>query len=123
MPNVLSSTPGAGHYIVSEADGYRSRDQVVIASTSGVLLPGAVLGKVTASGKYMPLAPAAADGTQTAAAVLFEGCDATAADVRRTATTRDSEVSAAALVWPAGTTDPQKTAALAALAAVGIIAR
>lgn len=123
MSTVLSSTPAAGHYLVSEASGSRSRRQGTIASGSGVLRAAAVLGKVTASGKYKPLAPAADDGTQTAAAVLFEGCDATAADVRRTVTDRDCEVSGAALVWPAGITDPQKTSALAALTALGIIAR
>lgn len=114
---------GTAHYIVSEAHGYRSREQIVIASGSGVLKPGAVLGKVTAGGKYKPIAPGASDGTQNAAAILYEGCDATGADVRRTVTARDTEVHADVLVWPAGTTDPQKTTALAALAALGIIGR
>jgi Bacteriophage lambda head decoration protein D len=111
------------HYIVSEAHGYRSRDTGVIASGSGVVQPGAVLGKVTATGKYEPLAPGASDGTQTPAAILYEGCDATSQDVRRTLTVRDTEVQADVLVWAAGVTDLQKTAALAALAALGIVAR
>ncbi len=111
------------HYIVSEAHGYRSRDTGVIASGSGVVQPGAVLGKVTATGKYKPFAPAASDGTQTPAAILYEGCDATSLDVRRTLTVRDTEVQADVLVWAAGVTDLQKTAALAALAALGIVAR
>ncbi|MCW4114749.1 head decoration protein [Aurantimonas sp. MSK8Z-1] len=115
---------GAAHYIVSEAAGmYRSREQGVVASGSGVLKPGAVLGKVTASGKFKPLAPGASDGTQTAAAILWEGCDATSGDVRRTLTVRDTEVHADVLVWAAGVTDAQKTAAMASLAAVGIIGR
>lgn len=115
---------GAGHYLVSEAAGmYRSREQGVIASGSGVLKPGAVLGKVTAGGKYTPLTPGASDGSQTAAAILWEGCDATDADVRRTVTVRDCEVHADVLVFPAGTTDNQKTAALASLAAAGVIGR
>jgi len=114
---------GAGHYIVSEANGYRSREQGVIASGAGVLKPGAVMGKVTATGKYVPFAPAAADGSETAAAILYEGCDATAADVRRAFTVRDTEVHADVLVFADGTTDPQKTAALASLAAAGIVGR
>lgn len=115
---------GAGHYLVSEAANiYRSREQIVIASGSGVLKPGAVLGKVTATGKFKPLAPGASDGTQTAAAILWEGCDATAADVRRTANVRDCEVHADVLVFAPGVNDTQKTAALAALAAAGIIGR
>jgi hypothetical protein len=119
---------GAGHYLVSEAAGmYRSREQGVIASGSGIVKPATVLGRITADGatkgKYKPLAPAASDGTQTAVAILWEGCDATAADVRRTVTVRDCEVHADVLVFAEGTTDNQKTAALASLAAAGVIGR
>lgn len=123
MPPLTQNMRRTGHYIVSEANGHRSREVGVIASGSGKLEAGTVLGQVTATKKFKPLAPAATDGTQTAAAILFEGCDATAADVRRTITARDCEVQAAVLAWPAGITDPQKTAALAALAALGIAAR
>ncbi|MDB5582825.1 MAG: putative phage protein Gp19 [Bradyrhizobium sp.] len=208
------------HYLVSEANGYRSREQIVIASGAGVLKPGMVLGKtsfgaaspaaksggntgngtitmdvstpilagaktgvytvrcITAasnggtfrvedpdgavlgdvavaatfaddikfviadgatdfivgdgfdisiaagSGKYVPYSPAGLDGRQNACAILFEGCDATSADVRRVVTARSSEVEAAALQWGAGvTTDNHKNTALAALAALGIAAR
>lgn len=111
------------HYIVSEAHGYRSREQVMIASGSGKLDAGAVLGKVTVGGQYKPLAPGANDGTQNAAAILYEGCDATAQAVRRTVTARDAEVQVDVLVWPAGITDAQKNAALAALSGLGIASR
>lgn len=123
MPVLQQNMRRTGHYLVSEANGFRSREVAIVASGSGKLDAGTVLGKVTATGKLKPLAPAASDGTQKAAAVLFEACDAAAADVRRTVTARDAEVQAAALVWPAGVTDPQKTAALAELAALGIAAR
>ncbi|MBB2841457.1 UNVERIFIED_ORG: hypothetical protein GGE64_005240 [Rhizobium etli] len=123
MPVLTQGLRPTGHYLVSEANGFRSREVGVIASGSGKLDAGAVLGQVTATKKYKPLAPAASDGTQNAAAILFEACDATSADVRRTLTARDSEVQAAVLVWPAGTTDNQKTAALAQLAALGIASR
>lgn len=77
-----------------------------------------------AIGKYKPYDPTASDGSEKAKAILYEGCDATSADVRRTITARDSEVHAAVLEWGAGvTTDQHKTAALADLAAFGIIAR
>ncbi|MCM2396195.1 head decoration protein [Rhizobium sp. S95] len=112
-----------GHYLVSEANGYRSRDAGIIASGSGKLDSGVVLGRITASKKLVPVDPAANDGSQNAAAILYEGCDATTKDVRRTFTARDTEVHAAVLVWPAGMTDNQKTAALAQLAALGIVGR
>ncbi|MBB3937927.1 head decoration protein [Aureimonas phyllosphaerae] len=125
MAEVLNQdrNAGAAHYLVSEAHGYRSREQAIIASGSGKLRAGTVLGRITATGEFAPFAPAATDGTQTAAAILWEGCDATAEDVRRTITARDSEVHANVLIFAAGTTDVQKTAAMASLAALGIVGR
>lgn len=114
---------GAGHYVVSEANGYRSREQAIIAAGSGKLRAGTVLGRVTVGGKLKPLAPAASDGTEKAAAILWQGCDATTEDVRRTITARDSEVHANVLTFAVGTTDQQKTAAMANLAALGIVGR
>lgn len=199
------------HYIVSEANGYRSRGVGLIASGSGVVKPGAVLGKISTGSatagakpgntgdaaisavtlgagvktgvytveftaatkfdvldpegfkiksgstgaayaddvgftvtagstpmvagdgfsitvapgvdKYAPFDPEGTDGSQVAAAILYEGCDATLADVRRTLTVRDTEVHADVLVWAEGVTNDQKSAALASLAAAGIVGR
>lgn len=123
-PLTFDPALGAGHYIVSEANGYRSREEIVIVAGAGVLKAGRVLGKITASGKYTSYTPGAADGSQNAAAILYQGCDATAADVRRTITARDSEVTALELNWGAAvTTDAHKNTALAALAVLGIVAR
>ncbi|HET7552192.1 MAG TPA: head decoration protein [Gemmatimonadaceae bacterium] len=41
---------------------------------------GAVLGKITASGKYQLSASAAVDGSETPVVILAEDCDASAAD-------------------------------------------
>lgn len=123
MPTLTENLNRPGHFIVREANGYRSRDGGIIASGAGKVEAGAVLGKVTASGKYVPLAPAATDGSQTAAAILYEGCDATSADVRRTLIVRECEVHADVLVYADGVNDAQKTAALAGLAAAQIVAR
>lgn len=123
MATLTQGLRPTAHYLVSEAEGYRSRDVAVIASGAGKLDAGAVLGRVTASKKLVPLAPGASDGSQNAAAILYEACDATSADVRRTITARDAEVQAAVLVWAGGVNDSQKTAALAQLAALGIVAR
>lgn len=72
----------------------------------------------SAVGKYVPY-----DGTRPAKAVLYEGCDATSADVRRVVTARDAEVQIAMLVYADGVTELEKTAALASLATLGIIGR
>ncbi|MFG1246789.1 head decoration protein [Xanthobacter flavus] len=214
---------GAGHYLVSEASGYRSREVGTIVSGAGVLKPGTVLGKITDGGavtvtktdvgggkgaltladpaygagvkegvykviliepaanagafevedpdgivigtgtvgvaftgvvkftladggtdfaagdialvtvaiadptnlgKYAVHDPAAVNGAQVPAAILYQGCDATSADVKRTLTVRDTEVHADVLTWKSGMTDDQKAAALAVLSAShGIVAR
>lgn len=73
--------------------------------------------------KVGPLDLAADDGTQVAYGILYAGVDATAADVRVTAITRHAEVNGADLLWPAGITAGQKSAAVAQLADRGIIVR
>jgi Bacteriophage lambda head decoration protein D len=53
-----------------------------------VLLRGAVLGKITASSKYILSLSAAADGSQTPDLILAEDCDATAGDMQALAYSR-----------------------------------
>lgn len=55
-------------------------DNVTIASGAGVVVRGSVLGKITASGKYIVSATAAVDGSQNPVAILADTVDATAAD-------------------------------------------
>jgi len=100
-----------------------SRDEGVLATGSGILRPGVVLGRITASSKLVPLAPAASDGSQSAAAVLLENVDATSADQRVVILARHAEVVLQALEWPAGINATQQAAALAALEAKGVVAR
>ncbi|MGE4536319.1 MAG: head decoration protein [Desulfovibrio sp.] len=51
-----------------------------IASGAGALVRGTVLGKITASGKYLKAIGTAEDGSQTPDAILAEDADATSAD-------------------------------------------
>ena len=62
--------------VIEGANGYKG----VIASGSGVLARGTVLGKITASGKFTKATAAAADGSQIADVILADDVDATAAD-------------------------------------------
>lgn len=105
-----------GEFIISEASGTRSREEVTVVSGEGALPAGQVLGVVTASGKYAAYDNAASDGTQTAAAVLYAAVDATDADVPAVVIARDAEVAEAHLtgIDANGITD---------LAAVGVIVR
>lgn len=88
----------AGECIVSEASGTRSREHVTILS--GQDLPAnAVLGKVTASGKYVAYDNAASDGSETVAGILYDAVDASDGDVGGVALIRDAEVKASGLDW------------------------
>lgn len=52
-----------------------------IANGAGVLARGTLLGKITASGKYVESLAASADGSEVPDAILLEPVDASAADV------------------------------------------
>lgn len=114
-------------FLLSEANGARSRANIVVAAGAGVLAPGTVIGVVTASGKYAASGAAAVagfEGAETAAAVLAYPVDATGDDVQAVAIVRDAEMKLPMLVFAAGVdTQPEKDAKLAALAASRLIAR
>jgi Bacteriophage lambda head decoration protein D len=112
----------AGEFLVSEGNGRISREIITVLSGE-TLQAAAVLGKVTASGKYKALDPAAVDGSEVAAGILYDAVDASAADAEGVAIVRMAEVNAAELVWPAGISSGEQTTALGELAALSIIAR
>ena len=123
---ILTEGRHAGGFIVWVAFRDYCREVVTIATggATPVLEPGTVLGKITASGKYAAHDPAAVDGTETAAAVLWGKADATAADVSAVALLRGpAVVNQHDLVFAGTPTGPEITAAHAALAAAGIITR
>lgn len=112
----------AGGFLVSEANKTRSRESITVASGE-VLVAGAVLGQITASGLYVELDPDASDGSESAAGILFDAVDASGGDTSGVAIVRDAEVNANELTWPdALATDDQDTAT-GQLAALGIILR
>lgn len=108
-------------FLVSTPNGHRHIDTVTLSGGAKVL-GGTVLGKVTTSGKYVPLNPGASDGSQNAAAILGATKDVTAADKPAAVIARDCEVNASELIWGSATA-PQIAAATAQLQAFGIIAR
>ncbi|MBR0687337.1 head decoration protein [Bradyrhizobium manausense] len=116
----------AGGYIQSEANPFLSRDQVTIeggTGGAGKVYAGTVLGQITATGKYVPWAHGASDGSQNAKAILWDDVDATASDVLGAVTSRESEVRKADLTFDATANGSQINAAIAALAAFNIIVR
>lgn len=112
-----------GDLLKYEAPNLFSRDQVTVAS--GQTLPlGAVVGIVTATGKVKQIDPSATDGSQYAAGVLMQPCDAALIDredglmVARHAILADH-----ALIWPAAITATEKQAAVLQLKSLGVLIR
>lgn len=121
---VLTEGKRPGQFLLSEGNFHISRDQVVVASGSGKLAAGTVLGKLTSGGKYKASTDTGADGGQTAVAVLLYGVDATSADQPAVVISRSAEVKSGELAYDASVSDATKRAAKATqLAAVGIIVR
>lgn len=103
-------------FLLSEGNGSISREQITIAAAAGAMDEGTVLGKITASGKYVAYSNAAADGSEVAAAVLYRAVPDLAADQQAVAILRQAEVMASDLT---GLDAPARVD----LAAVGIICR
>lgn len=111
----------AGSFIMSEAVGQRSRENIVVAS--GQNLPaGAVVGKLTSGGKYSEYSSGAGDGTATAVGILIYPTDATDGDTPASIIARDAEVNKYQLSW-GSESGADIDAAIVELAARGIICR
>jgi hypothetical protein len=114
----------AGGFLIWEVLRDYTRETVTIASGAGKLAPGTVLGKITTGGKYTGLAPAATNGSQNAAGILWGDIDATDAEASGVVLVRGPAIAnRQELVWPAAATEVQITTATTALAALGIILR
>jgi hypothetical protein len=107
--------------VISEV-GYISRDEVTVVSGQN-LLACAVVGKITASGKYKEYDNAASDGSEVAAAMLLDACDATGGDTKAAVIARLAELHYDELVWKSGASQGDKDAGVADLAAKDIIVR
>lgn len=106
-----------------EFDPLHNREEVTIASGNN-LKTGMVLGKVSASGKFIPYDDNNADGSQTAAAILLEDVDASAADKKAVVLARGpAVVSDKGLQWAGTVLAAEKITAAADLAVLGIVIR
>lgn len=105
--------------LISEANGNRSRENVVVAS-GNVIDANQVVGKITATGKYAAYDNGASDGTQTAAGIATHYVDATAGDTPLAIMARDCEVIRDELHFLTGA---DEAAGYVDLAAAGIVVR
>ena len=112
-----------GDLLKYEAPNLFSRDQVTVAS--GQTLPlGAVVGIVTTTGKVKQIDPSATDGSQYAAGVLMQPCDAALIDREDgLMVARHAIVADHALTWPAAITVAEKQAAVLQLKSLGVLIR
>lgn len=101
---------------------YFSRDEVTILSGQTVNI-GSVLGKVTASGKYVLSDADAVDGSEVAVAVCLQNLGTVAADTAGIVMVRDAILSDQALVWHANNDAGEITTAIAELETKGILVR
>ncbi|MBU9700001.1 head decoration protein [Rhodobacteraceae bacterium HSP-20] len=123
MP-VLTEPPSMGDVLKYEVNPNYTRE--VVTLLAGMPYPvGAVLGRITASGKYKLATSGGTDGAQTASAVLLYAVDATLADAVGIVVARGPAiVSRSGLAYDATVDDAAKiTTKIGQLAASGIIAR
>ena len=127
--SVLTQPPTMGDVLKYELNPNFTRETVTLLAGANYPV-GAVLGRITASGKMKLSTATGTDGAQNASAVLLYATDASAAD----ATAADATgivvlrgpaiVSKAGLVFDASVDDAAKTSAKhAQLTALGIIPR
>lgn len=123
----LTMSPTLGDLLKYELNGNYSRETVTLKSGANYVL-GAVLGKITASGKYRlsPNAEVVGDeGAETAIAVLVEAVDATGADKTGLVAARGPVIlSKGALVFDASVDDAtKKSAKHVQLSTAGLVPR
>lgn len=100
-------------FLLSESNGERSRELIVIPAGQGKLSAGTLLKADNTK---------AVDGA-SAVKVLYGAVDATTDAVKGTAVARDAEIHGEQLAWEADTTSDEKLLAAQSLAASGIVIR
>lgn len=125
---ILTEGKRKAEFLVSEANGYRARDRVVVTIPANTTIPaGRVMAMITATSRYVPHVQAGLDnGTRNPRALLFDNLvndTGAPVDVTATVVSRDAEYRIATIVY-----DPARDAAgratdRAALAAFGLIGR
>lgn len=135
---IVCIEPGTdvGQFAIFDPDGIQIGVATVAVAYDGVIkftiadgstdfIAGDAISFIVAagSGNYVPLDLDAGDGSDVAAAIPLYGADATSAAAAVSAIVREAEVNLNLLTWPSGITADQKAAALASLAAAGVLAR
>lgn len=119
---ILTQGALSAAFLLSEANDWRSRQQVTVTLPEGGLESGTILGQITSGGKYVRHDSDLSNGAETEAGILLINQTETG-DVEATIIARDAEVNGAELTYEDGADDAAKAASNVALAALGIIVR
>lgn len=133
---VVEPATDAGKFILEDPDGIVIASGAIASAFSGgglaftvsdatdfVAGDGFNITVAPGSGKWTQYHQDASTGAQVAAGILFDDVDATSADTQAMIIARHSEVIASKLIWPTDIDAGEKTAALAQLLSIGIVAR
>lgn len=95
---VLTELNHVGEFLLAEAEGFISREAVTV-TVSGTTpwVSGTLLGKITATSKYIKYSNGASDGSQTVAGILYNELAPVAGDIKATIIANDAEVIGAKL--------------------------
>lgn len=115
MPT-LNQGKNTAEFLLSEGNGSISREQGVLSSVAGALVPGTVLGRITVGGELVAYSNGASDGSQTAVGVLYAKAPDSTADQKVVYIARHAEVILAELTGA-------DAAAQVELLALGIVCR
>lgn len=109
-------------FLITEANGAISREQVTIAAAAPAMVAGTVLGRITSGGQWTIYDNGASNGTEVARGILCYDVPDVAGTQQATVIVRHAEVEAASLNW--GANDATGiTAGTADLAAAEILVR
>jgi len=109
-----------GDVVYFEEDHNFSKERVTVPDGFTVEL-GEVLGKVTASGEYVPLDPAASDGSEIAAGIALTAKDLDIGDQVITVLVRHAIAKKDSLIWPDTISVPEQAAAEEQLVNMGVL--
>lgn len=110
-------------FLLSEADGMRAREnETVTVAGSEALVSGRVLGKLSATGKWVAYDDVGTDGSEIAAGVLGTPLAGVNGDYKALVFVRDCEVIGSMLNWGA-LAAPAIANGKADLKAIGVIVR
>ena len=120
MTTKTEQLPHDAGFIISEGNGFISREAVTLAQVAAATVKaGTVMGKRD-DGNYQQLDTASSEGNSTAVGILLNEVDATAGTAAGVIINKDAEVRDDDLIWPTGISAGNKATAIAALLALGI---